>query len=590
MSLDPEIDMLLGRADHDAALGPPVPRDSPPRSRGTGGVGMEIIQGHERPVNVGGVIGGAYDAASRYDKALALWQPGLGSADLDVILEQPYVEARARDTVRNDAYVAGAQTVHKDTIVGDLFMLNAKPSGKALGLDEVWETEFQEEVEIKFELWAESPNNWVDASRMNTLTGLVRLVTGLITVSDEALATAEWMRDGRPFNTAVQMIDLDRLSTPMGMWNNQYMRAGVEINDNAAPVAYHIRTHHPADFGMFTVIPTWMRVPVRKPWGRLQVIHILEQKRVAQNRGISAMVSALKEMRITKKFRDVVLQNAVLNATYAATIESDMPAESVFAQLGGGNLGEAEMAQGLERYATSFLSAIHEYSGSARNLAIDGVKIPHLFPGTKLQLRPAGGSEALGNGFEQSLLRYISSALGVSYAQLSHDYSQTNYSSLRAEINETNKHMRAAKKFGADRFAGAVYRLWLEEAISKGEITAMPRKGKVPSWYEGLNADAYSMCSWIGAGAGQVDELKETQAAIQRILFGLSTWEYEVGRLGKDYRKLFAQIKREQAMRQEMGILQNVGADMAAAAQGAMNNKEPGEGTTSAGASAGGGQ
>jgi lambda family phage portal protein len=535
------------------------------------------------PIITGGGLGGggAHDAASRFDRSLALWQPGLGSADLDVLLDQPFVEARARDSQRNDAYVANAREIHKDSVVGHMFMLNAKPSGKTLGLDEVWEQEFQEEVETKFTLWAESPNHWVDASRMNTLTSMIRMVVGLIATSSETLATAEWMKDGRPYNTAIQMIDIDRLSTPMGMWNNEFMRAGVEKDFNGAPTAYHIRTRHPADFGMFSIIPTWKRVPIRKPWGRLQVIHIMEQLRPDQSRGIAGMVSALKEMRITKKFRDVVLQNAVINATYAATIESDLPAESVFAQLGGGNLGEVEAQNAIEHYATGYLGAIDAYSGSAKNMALDGVRVPHLFPGTKLKLTPAGPGGPLGSEFEQSLLRYIAAALGVSYEQLSKDYSQTNYSSVRAAMNETAKAMKARKKFGADRFASAVYRLWLEEALNKKDISAMSRKA--PSFYEGLNGDAYCACEWIGAGAGQIDELKETQAAIQRILFGLSTWEDELGRFGKDWRKVFVQIQREQAERDKRGILQNVQSDMANATTGATRNKEPGEGSTDTG-------
>ena len=45
-----------------------------------------------------------------------------------------------------------------------------------------------------------------------------------------------------------------------------------------------------------------------------------------------------------------------------------------------------------------------------------------------------GKGGPLGQEFEQSLLRYIAAALGVSYEQLSKDYSQTNYSSARAAM------------------------------------------------------------------------------------------------------------------------------------------------------------
>ncbi|PVQ41401.1 phage portal protein, partial [Salmonella enterica] len=38
---------------------------------------------------------------------------------------------------------------------------------------------------------------------------------------------------------------------------------------------------------------------------------------------------------------------------------------------------------------------------------------------------------------EQALLRYIAAGLGVSYEQLSRDYSQVSYSSARASANES---------------------------------------------------------------------------------------------------------------------------------------------------------
>lgn len=275
------------------------------------------------------------------------------------------------------------------------------------------------------------------------------------------------------------------------------------------------------------------------------MIHLFEQQRPDQTRGIAAMVSALKEMRITKQFRDVVLQNAVVNATYAASIESDLPPAEAFATLGGTD----NIAAAMGSYVEQYLGQIAEYSGGARNLQLDGVKIPHLFPGTKLNLHQAGKGGPLGQEFEQSLLRYIAASLGVSYEQLSKDYSQTNYSSARAAMAETWKRMNAVKRQVADRFATTVYRLWLEEAINKGAIQSLPAAARPPGWlYQDQRLDAISKCDWIGASRGQIDELKETQAAVLRLKFNLSTDEDEIARLGKDWREVKRQRAREKAM------------------------------------------
>ena len=497
-------------------------------------------------------IGGAFEGAKRLDRDLAMWSPALRSADLDLLPEKSTLDARARDIARNDGYIQSAIDINRDGIVGSAYLVNSKPAYKVLGLDDKWAEEFQEETEEKFTLLAESPNNWLDAARLNTLTELVRLAVGVHSAGGEILAAAEWIREPhRPYNTAVQMIDTDRLSNPNGEMDTQFMRGGVERNRYGAPDAYHFLMAHPSDYTLGDDSYRWKRVPIRKPWGRMQVIHIYEQSRPDQSRGVSAMVAALKEMKITKKFRDVVLQNAVVNATYAASIESDLPSDVVMQQMGGGNLGKAA----IENFAGEYLGAIAKYTNNSRNMHIDGVKIPHFFPGTRLQLRPAGQPGGVGTEFETSLLRYIAAALGISYEELSRDFSKTNYSSARAAMNTTWKHLQAKKKVVADKFASHIFRLWMEEALNKGRLSTAP-KNAVALWYENPEyADAFSSCEWIGASRGQIDELKETQAAVLRLKYNLTTQEDELARLGKDWRKVALQRKREIALNKEYGLV-----------------------------------
>ena len=501
---------------------------------------------------------GGLDGASRTSRELASWAPAIISPDQQIIPNKELIDARAYDRVINDGYVMGADTMHRDNIVGAQFMLNSRPNWRALGLDEMWAEEFQTEVETKFSLWANSPNNWPDASRRNDLTELVRLAVGCFFSAGEVLMTAEWIRQAaRPYSTAVQMVDVARLSNPNGESDTATLRGGVERNMYGEPIAYHLRYSHPSE--AYPDLPNyrWKRVAARKPWGRLQVIHIFEQMRPDQTRGVAAMVSVLKQMRMTQRFQDIVLQNAVVNATYAATIESELPPEAVYSQLGEG---------GTTEWAANFLSQIAAYSGGSKNLHIDGVKIPHLYPGTKMKLQPAGQPGGVGSDFEQSLLRHIAAALGLSYEQFSRDYTQTNYSSARASMNETHKAMTAKKKLVADRTATAVFQLWFEEAWNKGHFESLPRNA--PDFYDGLNREAYMQCAWIGASRGQIDELKETEAAILRINNGLSTYEKEAARLGEDFRELFAQRAREKKMMDDLGIAPVTAAASAAAPAG----------------------
>lgn len=499
---------------------------------------------------------GAFEGADRFNEQLAFWQPSLASADADIIPDKPLGDARSQDMLRNDAYVQGGATLRKDNIVGAQYVLNAKPESRVIfgKQDDVWESEFQEEVEVLFDLASDSPDNLFDASRMNTFTGLIRLGVGVHLAGGELLSTVEWKRDGRPFNTAIQMIDAARLSTPSLQYLDRSIRAGIRQDAYGAPVSYFIQSRHPNDympqFGLGgSVLPTWNEVPLRKPWGRLQVIHLLEQMRPAQTRGIAEMVAALKEMHITRRFRDVTLQQAVTQALYAAAITSERPAAEAFQLLGGGQLTAEAFQQAQTNFMVGYMGAIEEFAGNARNLKVDGVRIPWLPPGTKLDILSPGKGGPLGMEFEQSLLRYIAATLGVSYEQLSRDYTNTNYSSARAAMAETWKFMLSLKKNIADKFARIIYRLWLEEMINANALTTFP-KSKAPLLYEnnllGMRFEAITKADWIGAARGQIDELKETQAAVLKIANGLSTMEAEIARLGGDWRKQLRQRAREQ--------------------------------------------
>jgi capsid protein len=136
---------------------------------------------------------------------------------------------------------------------------------------------------------------------------------------------------------------------------------------------------------------------------------------------------------------------------------------------------------------------------------------------------------------------------------LSRDYTKTNYSSARAASASTQKSMNARKKFVADRMADDTFALWLEEEFDKGWIP-LPRGVGKEFFYLPFAKEALTQAQWIGAGRGQIDELKETQAAILRINGGLSTYEAEIAQLGGDYRRTFRQRAREEQLKTELNL------------------------------------
>jgi lambda family phage portal protein len=504
-------------------------------------------------------LGGALEGADRFDRETALWYADRRHPDQIIHQVKDEADFRGRETVQNDGYAQGLVDIYRDTIVGNQYRVNSQPNWEVLSrqystrFDEVWAEEFTLAVEDKFNLISEASQCWLDAQRKQTLSGLVRLAVAGFVYTGEVLATAQWIREtGRPFNTAVEMVSPARLSNPDNQADDGSLRRGVRLDSRGKAVAYYFRKSYPAlwpDPNQFR----WEQWPAQKPWGRRQVIHITDTIQPDQTRGISALVAVLKTMKMTKRFQEVTLQNAIIKASYAASIESDLPRELIAAQLGQTPGASENLNALLVNTAGAYLKAIQAYTSGGDSIQIDGSKIAHFFPGTKLTVHPLGGAGDIVDGYEDSLLRHIASGLGISWEEFASDFTKSSYSSARAAMLKTYKHMQARKRFVADRFADEVYALWLEEDMNAGGLP-LPRGFNQRIFYQPYGKECLTACDWIGSGRGQIDELKETQAAILRVKGGLSTREVEIARAGADWRKLFRQLQREKNLAEELGL------------------------------------
>ncbi|ENZ5742914.1 putative portal protein [Erwinia phage pEp_SNUABM_08] len=496
--------------------------------------------------------GGGLEGAKIMSREMARWQPYGGSPDMLVNGAKKITDDRSRDAMMNDGYLSGVLHSTRDSIVGASYRLIAQPNVDVLKtidprFDDAWEEEFSMAVEGRFNLISESRANFLDATRRDNLTGLVRLGLASHVYSGEILFSGEWIRESdRPFNTAVQLIAPDRLCNPDNGPDELRLRRGVELNMWERPIAYHIRNGYMGDAYSTVQQVSWQRVEAEKPWGRKMIVHVCERDLPGQTRGLSEMVAALKQMRMTRRFQDITLQNAVIKASYAATMESELPMEMLAGAMGGNSIG-------MEEYLGTFMSRLQEYMGGANNLTIDGASIPVLFPNTKLNMQQLGTPGGVGTEFEISLIRHIAASLGYSYEEFARDFSKTNYSSARAAMNLTHKRMQAKKKTIADRMASEIYDLWFEEDWNAGNLP-MPVGMKPSILYAPLVKQALTGCFWIGAGRGQIDEVKETQAAIMRISAGLSTYDKEAANLGMYFKDVVRARQKEDKLIKAAGL------------------------------------
>ncbi len=101
----------------------------------------------------------------------------------------------------------------------------------------------------------------------------------------------------------------------------------------------------------------------------------------------------------------------------------------------------------------------------------------------------------------------------------------------------------------ANDFCQPIYEEWLAEAVAKGRIDA-------PGFFDDpMVRKAYAGAEWNGPSQGQIDPLKEVNAAAKRVDEGFSTRTRETVELGNgDYFRNHRLRVVEERMRREGGL------------------------------------
>lgn len=491
-----------------------------------------------------------WDAASQTSQETLGWNPRLGSPDSDHHPYRDTIVARVRDVVRNDGWAAGAVARLTDAVVGPRLRLSAKPDYRALrqearGFDTVWAKEFAAAAEAGFRQWAYDPARWCDTGRRHNFAQIQRMAFRTLLVEGDALAAIPWRPNRRVpgrarYATTVQLVHPDRLSNPNLAMDTRQIRGGVEVDEDGAAVAYHFRDALPADVFALLDAYRWTRMPREMEWGRPNLVHHFEAEDIGQLRASGGILKPiLVRLKMLNRYDQVELQAAVINAIFATFIES--PFDAVKDAL--------DPTAGTDLTPPAYMQLAAKMFGD-NALKVNGVVMPRLLPGESIKSvaanRPSGNFEA----FEGAVLRNIASAVGLSYEQLTQDWSKTNYSSARAALIEVWRGMDRRRSDFSEGFCSPIYGAVLEEMMDLGEL---PMPLGAPDFHD-MRA-AYSGCAWIGPGRGFVDPVKEALGAQLRIEAGLSAQQIEAAELsGMDFEEILDMQAAAIAMYRERNL------------------------------------
>lgn len=439
---------------------------------------------------IGGYIGARRDRAATAD-----WNPGGGSATADIIPDLPMLRDRSRDQMRNAPVASGGLQSDVLHVVGTGLSYTPAIDHEVLGISEDRARAWEKDTKRRFKAWAASKD--CHLQRQLDFYSIQELGYRSWLESGDVLVLTPVVQRGGQDTLALQLIEADRVSTPMGNTAANIID-GVEVSEFGEPIAVHVAKYHPGDFKAGG--NTWQRYEIRGEGDRLNVLHLLDCLRPGQVRGVPWIAPILEPLRQLSKWTDSELNAAVVSSMWVVFTEMDHEAFD-------------DLFEDKEK-ATIVNNAL-KWSGK-----VESGKAINLLPGEKAEMQTPGRPNPQFDPFFQSMVAQMGVALGVPKEVLMMNF-QSSYTAARAAFIVAWRRWRQRRDKIAKELCAPVLDLWLAMEVRAGRVACpgfFARKDIRAAWCEAM---------WTGDGPGSVDPVKEVTAAKMRVDMGISTLQDE---------------------------------------------------------------
>ncbi len=451
------------------------------------------------------------------------WQPPQGDADADMLTDRVKIINRSRDLIRNAPIATGAINTNTLHIVGSGITMQSRINRHVLQISEKDAQKKQNTIESEWKLFA----NNLDCSynRKANFFDNQNLVLRSALESGDVFALLPFeVRTTSPYGLKIQLVEGDRVCNKGGIRNTMKLAGGVHMDKKGAPVAYDIRTANPGTEK--TPERKWETVKAFTSSGRRRVIHVFEQLRPDQTRGMPYLAPIIEIIKQLSKYTNAEIAAAVVNSYFTVFLKSE-----------GGEETLSPFAMDNETNAKADDKDYKMGMGAFVNLA-NNETVSFADP-----KRPNSNFDS----FVTSLLRQIGAALSIPFELLNYQFSSS-YSASRSAMLLAWKMFKTRRTWLENHFCNLVYEAWFEEAVLRGRVDA-----------PGFMADrairaAYLENKWVGPNPGQIDPVKETTAALDRIGGRLTTIAGESAAIGEDFDRNVEQIAYEENTMREKNV------------------------------------
>jgi lambda family phage portal protein len=491
---------------------------------------------------------GGYVVPGSSKRTMRSWHPSSKTADEDTIQKLPEIRKGCRDLAMNTPIAIAPLTREVTNAIGWGLGLQSKIDREVLNLTDEEAEKWERSTEREFKLWAESKN--CDSTRTQNFYELQAHAMYNTSLSGDIFIAMPYIpKPNFPYQLCLQCIEADFVSNPNGNMETNRCAGGVEVDSNGAPIAYHVRVpkgeYMDLQLGM-TVADEWKKIPVYgSNSSRRNVLHLYHKLRPGQRRGLPMLAPVIDTLKQLSRLTEAELAASVINSFFTVFVKTNP-------QTGGLGEGYVEEDKETDAETTPSDEKLYELgSGSVVELAGEGQSIELADP-----KRPNDSFEP----FFLALVKQIGAALQIPFEQMML-YFSSSYSAARGAILEAWKFYRARRMWASWNLCQPVYDAFLIEAISIGRIVA-------PGFFDDeIIRRAWSGSAWIGPGQGQIDPLKETQAAKMRLEIPLSDHETEYAAIhGTDWEPSVNRLSRELKYMEERNVTS--GLNLKTGAQG----------------------
>jgi lambda family phage portal protein len=452
------------------------------------------------------------------------WNKATGDSNAVNLPALAGLRALARDLVRNNAWAQNAVDTIEGNTVGTGIIGTVTTAKNPEALQKLWNT------------WANSTQP--DPERKLTFGGIQALAMKSIVRDGEILIRRRTRKisDGFAVPLQLQVLEADYLDTgknDIPGTEGGVIRQGVETNGIGQIVAYWLFPQHPGSAQNTGTLSN--RVPAS------EIAHVFRHERGGQARGMSWFPSAVVPLKDFDEYEDSTLVRQKIAAMFAGFVTDPQGDASGI----GLTQDEDEDEQEIEQFEPGM--------------------IQYLTPGKDIKFgSPPAVEDA---AFRASTLRKIAAGIGVTYEDMTGDYSQVNFSSARMG---RLSHYKKVEKWQwlmlvpqlCDRVFG-----WFAEAA---QIAGTPSRD--------------ATVAWTVPPIPMIEPDKEGLAVVRKIRGGLITPSQAVREQGYDPATFFKEYAADFAQIRAAGV--TLDSDVAAVSQAGLMQARAG----AAGGSGGGEQ